>query len=318
MKKIIFLASAIALFFGCTNEENVTQSSNDMKIVTAQADAIVVGSLDNTSFRDYVVPAEANAVYWKAGDEIALVQDDGGVFQGSGNHHPYTYDSSKGLQEQVCQGHFTRNMQEDHEPGTVTGGTYIVVYPYNSYAQDEYKLVGGKLHFDFPAQTQLSNGSLDNFGPTDFMYSSLFNGLQKEYNTDITETKGSANFQLQHAMTWIKLTVNGLNTGEIISYITITATDPIFFGAIELAPNLTTTFVNPKDVISLNTSHYTMLDTDKGTYSCWITINKLAAGATFTINVITDQGSWPFKKTASATGLVQGTAYLTTLTLPSH
>jgi len=323
MKKIIILAGAIALFLGCTNEENVTQSSNDLKDVFAQAGPIAVGTLDNISFRDYVVPGTTNAVYWKAGDEIALVQDDNGTFQGSGNHHPFTYDNSKGLQELICKGHFTRNTAEDHEGGTITGGDYIVVYPYGLYSQEQYTLNGGKLHFNFPqtqtqlSQTQLSNGSLDNFGPTDFMYSNLFPVLQKEFNNDFTEQTGSAVFQFQHAMTWLNVNVKGFNTDEIITSIVVNCYEsPGFFSAIELAPDLTPTFVNPKTSVTLNTNNYKMSVSE--TYYCWITINKLAPGTVFDINVNTSEGSWDFQKTAPASGLLVNTVYPTTLTLPPH
>jgi len=306
MKKIIFLFAIIALFFGCTNEENVTnETSNDLKSIAVQTEPIVDGgSFGGSPFRDAVNVVydnvSASKFYWKTTDVIAVVEDDDAIFSGNGNHHPYQFTSGEAdPYPTICSGTFTRLISDK---GTVVHGNYIVVYPWALFEEAHY-WDNGKLYFTMNPQTQTTNEAYDNFEANDFMYSpSTFVVAQKELDGYITE---DLRFTLKHTMSWLQFGISGIPDGDLIRSIAISSPENIFNTSVELSTTLQVTYMDPVNKISLNTNNFEMGSDQLGNpYRCWLTVEDVPGGKPITFTIVTThyvEGSAPVTRTYTNT-----------------
>ena len=292
MKRFIFLFAAIALFMGCTNEEQVTdQASNSKMVLTAQAEPMMYGgSIDGGSLRDAVVVTSptSNRFYWNSTDVITLLEYHSGGFLGDGNHYGFKYSGESGT-ELISKGSFTHVTGN----GSMSADNYMVVYPEGDYTKQSH-LASGKLHYDFPAQTTRSD-TYDNFGVTDFMYSQFVLST----NSKFTEIDGSA-FTFKHAMSWLQISVMGIPVGETVQSIAVQSNDGIFKGAVELDVSGNVTYTNPVPEIVL-TLNDCLTKSASDTFNCWLTINgDIPAGKPIAIVITTDKASYTVQKTSAA------------------
>jgi len=273
MKKIIILGAAIALFMGCTNEENVTDQLSKT-VVSVQVVPISGGFVDGSLFRDDVVfdglsNPTVNHFYWSNGDAIGII----------------TTGFNKADEEFVYNGPSKTNLLSAQVQFLRVGNNsalkddFFAFYPWFDIKNaSSPSLKSGRVEFTMPDQTQSGNGTYDNFGPTDVMYSTD----KVNFADDKSVTKL---FSFKHAMTWLQFNITGLIEGDVLQSIAVSSGDGIFKQSVDIAIDVAT-YANPVTSISLNTSNYVVGAND--TYKAWLTVNgDIKSGSEFDVTVTT-------------------------------